>query len=184
LQDTSDASEDNLRREARIYFMNKEREYLKNRINELKSNSKNKNIREFYGTINECKECCHHRTNLIKDEMGDLLADPHKMLNRWKNYFCQLLNVHGAGVVRQTEMHTAEPFVPRPSASEAEFAIGKLRSYKSPGVDENPTELIQAEGEILGLEIHKLTKLIWKKELLHQWKVSIVIPIHKKGDKT
>jgi hypothetical protein len=32
-------------------------------------------------------------------------------------------------------------------------------------------------------EIHKLTKLIWNKELPHQWKESVV-PIHKRGDKT
>jgi hypothetical protein len=40
-------------------------------------------------------------------------VDLHNILNRWKNYFCQLLNVHGrgGGGVRQTEMHTAEPFV-------------------------------------------------------------------------
>jgi hypothetical protein len=56
-------------------------------------------------------------------------------LNRWNNYFCQLLNIHGAGGVRQTEMHTAEPFVTEPSASEAEVAIGKLKRYKSPGFD-------------------------------------------------
>jgi hypothetical protein len=55
---------------------------------------------------------------------GDLLADPHKILNRWKNYFCQLLNIHGVGGVTQTEMHAAEPFVPDPSASEVEVAIG------------------------------------------------------------
>jgi hypothetical protein len=34
-------------------------------------------------------------------------------------------------------------------------------------------------------EIHKLIMLIWnKEELPHQWKESIVVPIHKKGDKT
>jgi hypothetical protein len=66
------------------------------------------------------------RTNLLKDERGDLLADPHKILNGWKNYFCELLNVHRAGGVRQTEMHTAELFVPEPSASEVEVAVGKL----------------------------------------------------------
>jgi hypothetical protein len=27
-------------------------------------------------------------------------------------------------------------------------------------------------------------KLIWNKELPHQWKESVVVPIHKKGDKT
>jgi hypothetical protein len=87
-------------------------------------------------------------------------ADPHKILHRWKNYFCQLSNVHGAGDVRQTEMHTVEPFVPDPNASEVEVAIGKLKRCKSPGVGQIPAELIQAEGETLCSEIHKLIKLI------------------------
>jgi hypothetical protein len=68
------------------------------------------------------------------------------------------LDVHGAGGVRQTEIHTAEPFVPEPSASEVEVAIGTLKSYKSPGVDQIPAELLQAGGEILRSEIHKLIK--------------------------
>jgi hypothetical protein len=50
--------------------------------------------------------------NLVTDERGDLLVDPHKIVSRWKNYFCQLLNIHEAGGISQTEMHTAEPFVP------------------------------------------------------------------------
>jgi hypothetical protein len=31
---------------------------------------------------------------------------------------CQLLNVQGPGGIRQAEIHTAEPFVPEPSAAE------------------------------------------------------------------
>jgi sorting nexin-29 len=82
-------------------------------------------------------------------------------------------------------MHTAEPFVPEPSALEVEDAVGKLKRYKSPGVDQIPAELIQAGGETMLSEIHKLIKLIWnKEELPHQWKESIGVPIHKKGDKT
>jgi len=35
------------------------------------------------------------------------------------------------------------------------------------------------------LEIHKLITSIWKKEKLsEEWKESIIVPIHKKGDKT
>jgi hypothetical protein len=79
----------------------------------------------------------------------------------------------------------ANPFVPDPSASEVLVAIGKLKSYKSPGVDQIPAEIIQAGGETSHSEIHKLIKLIWnKEELPHLWKESIVVPIHKKGDKT
>jgi hypothetical protein len=173
-----------VRREAGRLFKNKKREYLKYKINELESDSKNKNIRDLYRGINEFKKDYQPRTNLVKDEKGDLLADPHRILNRWKNYFCQLLNVHGAGGVRQTEIHTAEPFVPEPSASEVEVATGKLKSYKSPGVDQIPAELIQAGGETWRSEIHKLIKLIWnKEELPHQRKEATVVPIHKKGDK-
>jgi hypothetical protein len=138
LQNPSEANEDNLsdvRREARRHFRNTLREYLEHKINELESNSRNKNIKDLYMGINEFKKGYQPRTSLVKDDGGDLLADPHKILNRWKNYVCKLLNVHGAGGVRQTEMHTAEPFVPEHSASEAEVAVGKLISYKSLGVD-------------------------------------------------
>jgi hypothetical protein len=75
--------------------------------------------------------------------------------------------------------------VPEPSASEGEAATAKLKRYKSPGADQIPAELIQAGGETLRSEIRKLIKLIWnKEELPHQWKESIAVPIHKKGDKT
>jgi hypothetical protein len=81
------------------------------------------------------------------------------------------------------EVHTAEPLVPAPSRLEAEIAIAKSKKYKSPGSD--PAELIQAGGEILLCVIHKLINFIWNKEELNdQWKVSIIIPVHKNCDKT
>ena len=46
-----------------------------------------------------------------------------------------------------TEIHTAEPLVPEPSAFEVELAIEKLKSRKSPGIDQIPVELIKAEVE-------------------------------------
>ena len=51
-------------------------------------------------------------------------------------------NVQGANEVRQTEIHTAEPLVPEPSACEVQLAIEKLNSLKSPGIDQIPAELI------------------------------------------
>jgi hypothetical protein len=67
--------------------------YLKNKIDDLETNSNNKDIRDLYRGINEFKRGHQHRSNLVKDENGDLLADPHNILNRWKNY-SQILNVH------------------------------------------------------------------------------------------
>jgi hypothetical protein len=54
------------------------------------------------------------------------------------------LNVHNVSDVRQIEVHTAEPSVPRRSRREVEIAIAKLKKYKSPGSDDIPAELIQA----------------------------------------
>jgi hypothetical protein len=59
-----------------------------------------------------------------------------KILNTWKNYFSQLLNVHRVSDVRQIEIHTAEPLVPDPSPFEVKIAIAKLKKHKSPGGDQ------------------------------------------------
>jgi hypothetical protein len=57
--------------------------------------------------------------------------------------------------------------------------------YKSPGSDQILAELIQAGGEILPHTIRKLVNSVWnKEELPDQWKEFIIVPIHKKGDKT
>jgi hypothetical protein len=119
-------------------------EYLKVKINKLEINSRNKYIRDLYRDINEFKKAYQPRTNLVKDEDGDLLADYHSILNRWKNYFCQLLalNVHGVKNVRQTEIHKAEPLVPEPSSFEVEITIDKLKGYKSTGIDKTLTEMV------------------------------------------
>jgi hypothetical protein len=46
----------------------------------------NKNIRALYTGINEFERGYQPRHNLVKDENGDLFADSHNILNRWKNY--------------------------------------------------------------------------------------------------
>jgi hypothetical protein len=78
----------------------------------------------------------------VKDENGDVLADSHNILNRWKNYFSQLLNVQRANDVRQKEVHTAGPLVPQPSLFEVQIVIGIFKKYKSPGIDHTQAELI------------------------------------------
>jgi hypothetical protein len=145
----------NLRRETSRIFRNKKREYLKGTINELETNNKNKNIRDLYRGINEFKKGYQPIINIIKDENGNLIADPQNVLNRWKNFFNQVLNVHRFHDVRQMDIQTAEPLVPEPSLVEVKIVIGKLKSYKSPGTDNIPAELIKAGGETLYSEIHR-----------------------------
>ena len=83
-------------------------------------------IRDLYSGISDFKNGYQPRSNIVKDEKGDLVADSHSIVVRWRNYFSQLFNVHGVKDVGQAEIHTAEPLVPEPSAFEVELAIGKL----------------------------------------------------------
>jgi hypothetical protein len=142
LQDPSEINGGNLvnvRCEASRYFRNKKRKHLKDKINELETNSKNKNIRDLYRGIIGFKRVYQPRNNLVKDDNGVLIADSHNIFNTWKNYLSQLLNVHNVSDVRQIEVHTA-----------------KLKQHKSPGSDQIPAELIQAGSEMLLPAIHKL----------------------------
>jgi hypothetical protein len=89
----------------------------------------------------------------VKDENGDLLADSHNILNRWKNCYSEILIVRGGSDVRKLEIHmsAAEPLLPGPSPFLVEIAVVKLKEYKAPNYD-----LIQTRGKILLPVTHKL----------------------------
>jgi hypothetical protein len=53
------------------------REYLKDKIKKLATNSNSRGINEF-------KKGCQPRNNLVKEKNGDLLADSCNILNGWK----------------------------------------------------------------------------------------------------
>ncbi|PSN51212.1 hypothetical protein C0J52_13668 [Blattella germanica] len=87
----------------------------------------NRNIRELYQGIRIERKGFQARTNIIKNEKGDMLADAKSILNRWGNYFNQLLNVHGEEEIEENNVQTAEVLVEAPSAIEVEMAIEKLK---------------------------------------------------------
>jgi hypothetical protein len=81
------------------------------------------------------------------------------------------------------DINTAEPLVPEPSLIKMETVIGKFKRCKSLGTDQILAEVIKAGGEISCSEIHKLIRSILNnEELPQQWKESIIVPNHKKGD--
>ena len=80
--------------------------------------------------------------------------------------FLSTIELHGVNDVGQTDIHTAEPLVREPSAFDVELAIDKLKSHKSPCIDQIPAELITARRRTIRYEIHKLIITIWNKEEL------------------
>jgi hypothetical protein len=96
-------------------------------FNELATNIKKKNMRDLYRGINELKRGYRTRSNFVKHENGDLLADSHNILNGWKNYSSQLLIVHKVSETRQIEIRTAEPLVSDSVSFEVEIVIEKFK---------------------------------------------------------
>jgi hypothetical protein len=73
LNATNRDNQNNIRREASRHYRNKKRENPKDKINELATNSKDKNIRDLYRGINESEKGYQPRSNLMKNETGDRL---------------------------------------------------------------------------------------------------------------
>jgi hypothetical protein len=68
---------------------------------ELETNSKINIVRDWYRGIIDFKKGYKPRTNIVKDEKGDLVADSHSILARRRKHFSRLLNIHGVNDVRQ-----------------------------------------------------------------------------------
>jgi hypothetical protein len=183
LQDPGQINGDGLnsaRREASRHFRSKRKECLKDRTNELATNSKNKNTRGLYRGINEFKSYYQSRSNAVKDENGDLHADSHDILNSWKNYFSQLFNVHSVSDVRQTEIHIAAILVSDPSPLGLKLLLQR-KSINRQVVMKLRQNCFRHEGKHCCPKIHKLIHSIWNKEKVSdQWKESIIIPIQER----
>jgi len=77
----------NVRCEASRHFRNKKKAYLKVKVEKLDAYSKIKNIRDLHRGIIDFKKGSQPRTNIVKDEKGDLVADSHSIVARWRNHF-------------------------------------------------------------------------------------------------
>ena len=55
---------------------------MRAKIEELEANSKIHNIKDLYRGISDLKKGYQPRCSIVKDEKGDLVADPHSIVVR------------------------------------------------------------------------------------------------------
>jgi hypothetical protein len=77
-------------------------------------------------------------------------------LFRWTKYFSQLFNVSKFSDVSQGEIQPAAHIVTVQSTSEVDMVIEKLKTHKSPGIEQITAELVQAEGRKIRYDIQNL----------------------------
>lgn len=112
--------------------------------------------------------------------------DPEEKAAKWKEYFIELLNANSpenhTGMEYQYE---AEPMISEMTQEETYKAIVNLKNWKAPGSDKIPAELIKYGGKEMHYFMFRLCQNIWNDEHLPKtWNEAIIIPMHKKGDKT
>ena len=79
-------------------------------------------------------------------------------------------------------VHTVKPLEPEPSAFDVGMTIGKLKRYKSSGIDQIPAELIKQGAVQFALRSINLFILFGLRRIVpEEWKESIIVPIYKKG---
>ena len=162
----------------------KKREHLIKEIETLEAHNRNGDVREFYRSVKKSRDGFKANSIKIRNENGDLLSDKKMILNRWSQYFQNLLNKPQLPQQTTQTFQLADPCIEEPSYEEVVNAINCSKDSKAPGEDNIPIELIKAAGAKLWERIHNIVLMVWNEEELPElWKTGVMIPIHKKGSK-
>jgi hypothetical protein len=116
-----------------------------------------------------------------------VLGSDEAILERWVQHFEELLNGNAPERVEDMNMvqkqENSETEEPVPAINEIEQAIKRLRNNKAPGIYLIPAELVKFAGPEYVKYLHQLLAKVWITESIpEEWYLSIVCPIHKKGD--
>ena len=123
---------------------------------------------------------------ICRDAEDNVICQPDLILERWKDYFCNILNISEAVDVQIiiSDHTNNQPHIPLPSYNEICFIINNLKLNKAAGSDNIPPELLKHGGRTLKQKLHKLILMIWNNEQLpQQWNEGIICPVYKEGDR-
>jgi len=184
-QDTKERYKNQAKETVRL-LRKKKREWINKLLEKAEEDRTANNARDFYRSIRFFKKTYTPDSIGIKDQAGNIIMEQDKCLKRWREYFFDLLNGELMENDEENEIYmSVQPRIPNPQVGEVIEAIKELKNNKAPGEDGISAEILKAGGLCLAHQIHKLITKIWEQEITpKEWQDAIVIPIHKKGDKT
>ena len=121
------------------------------------------------------------RTTTIQDKVGKCLTEEQDILKRWTEYYSELYTHTTTGNPKVLD-------VPPPSNSdsypilreEVEAAVKSLKKGKSAGVDNIPSELVQAGEAMIDMLLIIFNKIWQTGEWPTPWIQSLIITLPKK----
>jgi len=118
----------------------------------------------------------------VMDKKGDICVNDNEIMDRWREYFMELLNEQNDYEIDETT-RTEVP-LREITEVEVEAALKGMSKGKAAGPSGLRSELLQAAGKLAIRELSIIfNDLLEGKEIPKDWKDSITIPIYKgKGD--
>jgi len=173
------------RKEAHKIIRKKKKLYIKNVKESIEEEQEYNSTRKMYQTINQCKEGCQHKFNMIRNKKRELAMNTKERAEIWKVYFDKLLNTEEPKeLIKIGSREINEVEVEGLTIEGVKKAMRNLKNNKTPGTDGICPELIKYRGNKLLNRIYELGRLLWEEERIpEEWKETIRVPIYKKGDR-
>ena len=159
---------------------------MKNVIESIEEDQKHNNTRKMYQTVNQFKKGYQHKFTIIRNKKGGLAMNTEEKAEIWREYFDTLLNTEetrelikkGNKEINKVEVE-AELTI-----EDVKEAIRNLQNNKVARTDGIYLELIKYGGNKLMNRTYELVRQIWEEERIpEEWKETIIVPIHKTGDR-
>ena len=123
----------------------------------------------------------------VKDADGNILNEGNQIMSRWKQYFEELLHTEELEEIpseNEFQTQAEDSNTDEIHVDEVIAAVKSLKKGKTPGHDRITGDMLKNMGT-KGIEM--LTTILnqaWKEaKIPADWKVGIIVPIFKKGDK-
>ena len=134
----------------------------------------------FWQTIRRLRAGKVASIKSVKDRKGEILTGEEEILQRWREYFEELLNPVDHGDQSLELQSRAEN---SPTQAEVEAAIKSLKPGKAAGVDEIRPEMLKTLGKGGLRWLTRVFEVAWKTGRVPlDWQTGVVVPIFKKGD--
>ena len=136
----------------------------------------------FWQTIRRLRGKRSRAAFCIEDSNGVTRKDQDTILNRWRDYFSDLLNPVDAPPIQIHEEQVGEDI--QITEADVNAVIKSLKTGKAPGEDDIRPEMLKAMNIYGVCWLTRVCKVACRTgQAPKQWQTSVIIPIHKKEDK-
>ena len=155
--------------------------FLSKQCKETKENNRMGKTRDHVKKNRDTKGTFHAKMGSIKDRNGRDLTEAADIKKRWQEYTEELYKKY----LHDPDNHDAVITHLDPDILECEvkWALGSITTDKASGGDRIPVELFKILKDDAVKVLHSICQQSWKTQQWPQyWKMSVFIPIPKKGN--